>query len=136
MAITFSDYVEAKVLDHVNGLTSFTMPAAPSLALFTANPNFETGAGGTEATGGSYVRKAIIATAASVGPGTATVPTVAKVWTVGTDIAAGTYTGWGVYDAAAAGNLLYGDTFSVSKVLSITGDTLTFGIGSITQSLS
>ena len=67
MATTNSDYTENKIVDHVNGKTAWTMPAAVSLALFTTNPNFETGAGGTEVTGGGYVRKALLWTAASGG---------------------------------------------------------------------
>lgn len=133
MAGTNSDYTENKLVDHVLGTSAFTMPAAVSLALFTTNPNFETGVGGTEATGGSYARKAV-AFDASVGGQSQN--TAAKVWTVGTDIAAGTYTGWAVYDAASAGNMLFGDAFSGSKVLSSAGDTLTFAIGAITYSLT
>lgn len=132
MATTNSDYVENKIVDHVNGTASWTMPAAVSLALFTTNPNFETGAGGTEATGGGYARKAVAFAAASGGATTGN--TGAKVFTVGTDIAAGTYTGWGIYDAASAGNLLYGDAFASNRVVAITGDTITFAISAITYS--
>lgn len=133
MATTNSDYVENKAVDHILGTAAWTMPAAVSLALFTTNPNFETGVGGTEATGGSYARKAIAFTASSGG---ATSNTAQKQWTVGTDIAAGTYTGWGVYDAASGGNLLFGDAFSANRVLGTTGDTLTFAAGAITYSLT
>jgi len=133
MATSLSDYTENKVADHVLGTGAWTMPAAVSLALFTTNPNFETGAGGTEASGGSYARKAIAFTASSGG---ATSNTASKVWTVGTDIAAGTYTGWGIFDAASAGNMLFGDAFSANRVLGTTGDTLTFAIGAITFSIT
>lgn len=133
MAGTNTDYTENESVDHILGTGAWTMPAAVSLGLFTVNPNFETGAGGTEATGGSYARKAIAFTAASGG---ATSSTAQKQWTVGTDIAAGTYTGWGVFDAASAGNMLFGDTFGSSKVLTSTGDTLTFAAGAVTYSLT
>lgn len=133
MAGTNSDYTENKAVDHILGTTAWTLPAAVSLALFTTSPNFETGAGGTEATGGSYARKAIAFTASSGGT---TSNTAAKVWTVGTDIAAGTYVGYGVYDAATGGNLLFGEAFSASKVLTNAGDTLTFAIGAITYTLT
>mgnify|MGYP001255324194 FL=1 len=134
MATTNSDYTENKIVDHVNGKTAWTMPAAVSLALFTTNPNFETGAGGTEVTGGGYVRKALLWTAAS--GGATSNSTAASVWTAGTDITAGTAcTGWGVYDAAAAGNMLYGDAFGSTKTVGPSaGDTLTFAIGAITYS--
>jgi hypothetical protein len=131
MATTNSDYTENKIVDHVNGKTAWTMPAAVSMALFTTNPNFETGAGGTEASGGSYARKAVAFTAAAAG---ADSNTGALVWTVGTDLAAGTYTGWGVYDAATVGNMLYGDAFAANRVVSTTGDTITFAIGAVTYS--
>jgi len=125
MATSLSDYAENKAADHILGTSSWTMPAAVSLALFTVNPNFETGAGGTEATGGSYARKAIAFGSASGG---AAGNTASKVWTVGTDLAAGTYTGWAVYDAASGGNLLFGDAFSASRVVSSAGDSITFQI--------
>lgn len=135
MAGTNTDYTENAAINHILGTSAWTMPAAVSLALFTTNPNFETGAGGTEATGGSYARKAVIFNTASGAGGSVTGPTVAKVWTCGTDLAAATYTGWGVFDAASGGNLLFGDAFSSNKTLT-SGDTLTFAIGSITYSLT
>ena len=49
MATTLSDYAEVAAINHILGTSAWTMPAAVSLALFTTNPNFETGAGGTEA---------------------------------------------------------------------------------------
>ena len=133
MATSLSDYAENKAADHILGTASWTMPAAPSLALFTVNPNFETGAGGTEATGGSYARKAVAFTAASGG---ATSNTADKTWTVGTDIAAATYTGWGVYDAASGGNLLFGDSFGTSRTLVSTGDTITIPSAGLTFSIT
>ena len=114
MAGTNSDYTEDGLVDHILGTTELTFVAQNYLAVFTANPNFETGAGGTEATGGGYVRKAIDFDASVSG---ASASTSDITWTVGTDIAADTYTGWAVYDASAAGNMLFGDAFAASKVL-------------------
>ena len=132
MAGTNSDYTENKLVDEICGTTAFVMPVV-KLALFTVNPNFETGAGGTEATGGGYVRKAVSFSASSGG---ATSNSAAVAWTVGTDIAAATYTGWAVYDADAAGNMLFGDAFSSNKVLTGSGDILNFAIGVLTYSLT
>ena len=123
MATTLSDYAENEAADHILGTGAWTMPAAVSLALFTTNPNFETGAGGTEATGGGYARKAVAFGAASGG---ATNNTAEKKWTVGTDLAAGTYTGWGVYDAATGGTLLFGDAFSANRTVATAGDFISF----------
>ena len=125
-----SDYLEDKVVNHVLGTSAFTMPAAVSLALFTVNPNFQTGAGGTEATGGSYARLALAFSTSSGGAGSASNSAI-REFIVGTNLAAGTYTGWGVYDAGAAGNFLFGDTFAASRVVSATGDKIAFAIGSI-----
>lgn len=133
MAGTNSNYTEDKLVDHVLGTSAFTMPTTMRLAVFTTNPNFETGAGGTEATGGSYARKTIAFTASSGG---ATSNSGAVSWTVGTDIAAGTYTGWAVYDAATNGNMLFGDAFASNKVLTTTGDVLNFAAGAVTYSLT
>lgn len=133
MAGSNSDYTENKLVDHILGTAPFTMPSAVSLALFTTNPNFETGAGGTEASGGGYARKAISFTTASGG---AASNTDEKVWTMGTDIAAGTYTGWGIFDAASGGTMLFGDAFSSGRPLSTAGDKLTFAIGAVTYALT
>lgn len=133
MATTLSDYAENEVADHILGTGAWTMPAAVSLALFTTNPNFETGAGGTEATGGSYARKAIAFAAANAG---AAASTAEKKWVVGTDLAAATYTGWGVYDAANAGNLLFGEAFAVNRVVGTAGDFISFAAGAVTFSIT
>ena len=133
MAGTNSNYTENEIVDHILGTSAWTMPAAVSLALFTTNPDFETGIGGTEASGGSYARKALAFDAASGG---ASSNSAQRVWTVGTDIAAGTYVGYGVFDAASGGNMLFGEAFGANKVLTNSGDTLTFAIGSITYSIT
>lgn len=133
MATTNSTYLKNKLVDHALGTASFTMPAAASLALFTVNPNFQSGAGGTEATGGSYARKSIAFGASVAG---ATSNTAQKLFTMGTDLAAGTYTGWAVYDAASAGNMLFGDTFAAGRVVSIAGDLVSFAASSITYSMT
>jgi hypothetical protein len=122
-----SDYHENLIIEQT------IRNATKHLALFTTNPNFETGAGGTEATGGSYARKTIAFNAASGG---ATANTSDIEWTVGTDVAAGTYTGWGVYDEASAGNMLFGDPNSANRVLSATGDKLRYAAGAITYAVT
>lgn len=130
MAGTNSDYSENKLVDAICGTTTFTA-AQRYLALFTTNPNFETGAGGTEASGGSYARKAINFSAASGG---STSNSGAVAWTAGTDISTGTYLGWAVYDASSAGNMLFGDAYASSRVLGSAGDVLNHAIGAITYS--
>ncbi len=133
MAGTNSNFTENKLVDTLmrNGVAY--QPTGLFLALFSANPDFEAGTGGTEATLGNYVRKAVAFDAAVGGT---TQNTLAVTWTVGTDIASGTYVGWAVYDDPAAGNMLFGDAFPVNRTLSTPGDSLTFGVGSITYSMT
>lgn len=124
--------IENSLLNHLLRNTAFTQPAALYLALFTANPDFELGTGGTEATGGGYVRKSMTFAAASGG---SAATSNAQVWTCGTDIAAGTYTGWAVYDASTAGNFLFGGTITSGNKTLASTDTLTFASGQITVAL-
>lgn len=125
MASTNSDYLENLVISNL------IRNATKYLAVFTTNPNFETGAGGVEATGGGYARKACAFNAPSGG---ATANTAQIEWTLGTDIAAGTYVGWGLFDASSGGNMLFGDAFSSSRILSVVGDKLRVNAGGITYS--
>jgi hypothetical protein len=101
-----ADYLENKLLDLVLGATAFAAPGTVYLALFTAMPS-DSG-GGTEVSGGSYARVAITnnatnwpaAAGGSKSNGTDIVfPAATADW--------GTLLGWGLFDAASAGNLLY-----------------------------
>lgn len=123
-----TDYAEAKVLDHLNGKTSFTMPTA-YVALFTAAPS-DSG-GGTEVTGGSYARVATTGStwaAASSGStsnaAVVTFPTASASW--------GTVTHYATFDASSGGNMLRWAALTVSKTIG-SGDTAAFAIGALAQ---
>ena len=60
-----SDYLELKVLDHVLGTTSYTMPSAVYLGLSTGS--FGDDNSGTELTGNNYSRKVITFASAASG---------------------------------------------------------------------
>jgi hypothetical protein len=109
--------------------------ATPHVALFTVNPNFATGVGGTEATGGGYVRKAPTFADPASTPGVTT-STGALEWTLGTDIASDTYLGFAVYDASSAGNFLFGKAFSSDRTLVVAGDKIRLAAGEIDFSLT
>lgn len=113
-----SDDLANAMLDSITGFY---------IALFTTNPNFQTGAGGTEATGGSYARIELTMAAAASRARTNT--SGPHTFVVGTNIAAGTYTGYGIYSAASGGDFYGGAAFSASRVLSITGDTISIAVG-------
>lgn len=125
-----SDYLELKMLDHIVGKTSYTMPTA-YLALFTVTPT--DAGGGTEVSGGSYARKstagsdwAAAASGANSNAAVITMATATGSW--GTIVAAA------LFDASTAGNMLIWGPLTVSKTVT-SGDVLSFPIGEIDFSL-
>jgi len=119
-----SDYLENKVLDHVLGTTSYTMPATVYIGLSTASFNDDNS--GTELTGGSYARQSISFDAAASGTtdNTSAVdfPVATANW--------GTVSHYGLFDASSGGNLLVHGAFASSKTVE-TGDVLRIGAGEL-----
>jgi hypothetical protein len=108
--VSFSNYLENKVLDHVFGGSAYTAPSTLYVGLFTSDPG-EAG-GGTEVSGGSYARQTITFTVTgSQASSSAAVefPTATASW--------GTITHAAVYDAASAGNLLAYGALTASKTI-------------------
>jgi hypothetical protein len=124
-----TSYLEAKVIDHTHGKTSYTMPTV-YIGLLTAAPTDTTT--GTEATGGSYARKSTAAgdwNAASGNPASATnANAITFVTATGSW---GTVTYFAHYDAATAGNMLRYGALTNSKTIG-TGDTASFAAGALT----
>lgn len=131
-----SNFLEEKLLNHLLRGTAYTAPGTVHVALFTVAPG-ETG-GGTEVTGGSYARVAVAATTAQWSDpalGTQgetdnvnaiTFPQATASW--------GTVVAVGVFDAAAAGNLLFYGNLTQSKIVG-SGDTFQFAAGDLNLSL-
>jgi hypothetical protein len=114
-----------------------TRPAAFYLALYTTNPtDFDAGTGGTEATGGGYVRKSMAMDAATSADPSVTENTGAIAWTVGTDLAAATYKGWGIYTADSSGTYLAGKAFAADRVVASAGDKVNIAAGAIILNLA
>ena len=108
--MSFSNYLENKVLDHVFGGSAYTAPATLYVGLFTSDPG-EAGAG-TEVSGGSYARQTITFTVTgSQASSSAAVefPTATASW--------GTITYAAVYDAVSGGNLLASGALTTSKTI-------------------
>ena len=127
-----SDYLEAKVLDHILGGGDYTRPATVHAALFSAAPS-DSG-GGTEASGGSYARVAVTNNATNwpAATGTTTVKSNGTAITFPRATAAwGTMSHWALFDAATAGNLLYWGAITTPKAVAI-DDTPSFGAGALT----
>ncbi len=109
---------------------AFTAPAT-HVALFTVAPS-DTG-GGTEVTGGGYLRVTVTnnttnwpaatgATAAKSNGTVITFPTASASW--------GTVVAFGIIDAASAGNLLWWGDLTTSKAIA-NGDTASFAVSSL-----
>ena len=125
--MSFSDYLENKVLLHVFGGTAYTAPTTLYVALFTTDPG-EAGTG-TEVTGGSYARRtATFSVTTSTATNTAAIefPTATASW--------GTITYAAVYDALSGGNLLGSGALTTSKTIN-SGDVLRIPASSLNITL-
>jgi len=119
-----SDYLENKLLDHIVGKTSYTMPSV-WVGLYTVTPS--DAGGGTEVTGGSYARKSTVGsdwTAASGGA----LSNAQVITFIPATADWGAVVAFALFDAASAGNMLAWGT--VTKTIQ-NGDTASFAIGDL-----
>ena len=129
MAGSKSDFLELELLDHVIGNAAYTAPATVYIALYTVAPT--DAGGGTEVTGGAYVRLAITNNATNWPAAAAGLKSNGTIFTFVTATANwGTVVAFGILDAVSAGNLLWWADLTVSKVVN-NGDTASFPIGDI-----
>ena len=126
--MSFSDYLETKVLDHVFGGTAYTAPTTLYVALFTAAPS-DSG-GGTEVSGGAYARQTIAFTTS----GDTTSNNAAVEFPTAT-ANYGTVTHVGIYDASTAGNLMAWAALTSSKTIE-TGDVFRIPSGDLDITLN
>lgn len=122
-----TDYLENKIIDQIFRGQAYTFPGTLYVALFTANPTDS--AAGTEVTGGSYARVAVVGSLANWAGTQAAASTVASSGTGGTTSNNGTITfpaptaNWGVItgiaicDALTAGNELFFGALTTSKTV-------------------
>jgi hypothetical protein len=127
----FSDYLEDKVLDHVFGGNAYTAPSTLYVALYTSAPS-DTG-GGTEVSGGGYVRQTATFTVSGTNPTTASNTGAIEYPTATANY--GTVTSVGIFDASSSGNLLAYANLTTSKVVS-TGDVFRFNAGDLDVTLA
>lgn len=117
-----STYLRDKIIKHVLGEASYTMPTNVYLALYTNNPTIADT--GTEVTGGSYARQQLSFANASGGV------KVSNTSETFTSMPATTVTHWGIRDASSGGNLLYFGAFDLPIQLNAT-DNLPIASGDI-----
>jgi hypothetical protein len=127
----FSDYLEDKVLDHVFGGNAYTAPSTLYVALYTVAPT-DTG-GGTEVSGGGYVRQSGAFTVSGTNPTTASNTAAIEYPTATANY--GTVVAVGIFDASSSGNLLAYANLTTSKVVS-TGDVFRFNTGDLDVTLA
>jgi hypothetical protein len=108
--MSFTNFLETEILDHVFAGAAYTAPGTHYLALYTAAPG-ETG-GGTEVSGTGYVRQSVaFTTSGNTTSNNAAVefPTAGASW--------GTVTHVGVFDASTSGNLMAYAALTTSKTI-------------------
>ena len=122
-----TDYLENKIIDQIFRGQAYTFPGTLYVALFTANPTDS--AAGTEVSGGSYARVAVVGSLANWAGTQSAASTVASSGTGGTTSNNGTITfpaptaNWGVItgiaicDALTAGNELFFGALTTSKTV-------------------
>jgi hypothetical protein len=113
--MSFTNFLETEILDHVFAGAAYTAPGTKYLALFTAISDGEAGSV-TELSGDAYARQSVaFTTSGNTTSNNAAVefPTATGSW--------GTVTHVGVYDASSSGNLMAYATLSSSKAIA-TGD--------------
>jgi len=121
--MSFSNYLETEVLDHVFGGNAYTAPSTLYLGLYTAAPS-DTG-GGTEVSGASYARQSAAMTVSGNEATTSAsveFPAAGGSW--------GTITHVGVFDASTSGNLLAYGALTANKTIE-TGDIFRIPAGSL-----
>jgi len=128
--MSFSDYAEGKVLDHVFGKTAFTQPTL-YLGVSTADP-LDDNSGIAEPVGNGYARVATTGTDWSRAAG---------VMSNGVEMAfpeatgsQGTLTHFALFDAATAGNQITYGALTVDKAIAA-AETLRFPAGNLTFTL-
>lgn len=111
-----SNYSGNKILDAIFSAASLSPPGTYYAALFTAAP---TGAGGgTEVSGGSYARVAIVNNATNFPAASADVKQNGTAWDFGTATANwGTITSWALFDASSSGNMWFYGNLSTNRTV-------------------
>jgi len=121
--MSFSNYLETKILDHVFGGTAYTAPSTLYVALFTSDPG--DGNSGTEVSGGGYTRQTVTFTTTG-----ATTSNDSAVEYATATANYGTVSHIGIYDASSAGNLLAHASLTSSKTIE-TGDVFRIPAGDL-----
>jgi len=133
--MSFSNYLENKVLDHLFGAVVYSPSSTLYVALNTGVPTDDGGGNFLEPVGNAYARVAVtndktnFTTANNGALENATLitfPTALGPW--------GTVTHFGIYDFSTGGNILGSGSLVLSKAI-VSGDTASFASGALDISL-
>ena len=134
MSGSFSDYAELKVLEHIVGKTSFTMPSTWIALVTTLPTDASIGSTLVEPSGNGYVR---LATSGAWGSAAAGAIANSSALTFATASGAGwcAILGFALCDASATGtgNVLAWGSLTTKTILA--GDTASFAIGDLSITL-
>ncbi len=132
--MSFSDFLENELLDHVWSNTAYVAPATLYVALSTADP-LDDGSGLAEPVGNAYARVAVpnnltewpaAAGGSKTHANNITFPVATGAW--------GTITHFAVFDALTAGNQLGSGALTTPRVVAL-GDQPRFDAGDIIVTL-
>ena len=129
--MSFGDYLEDEVLDHIFGKGAYTAPTI-YIALSTADPT-DDASGIAEPSGGSYARKVTSGATWAAASGGAMSNAAAIEFTQASGDW-GTITHFAGYDAASGGNMLFHGALT-SPMDVDSGDTVSFAIGALDGTL-
>lgn len=129
--MSFTNFLENKVLEHVFEGTSYTAPTTIYVGAFTAAPS-DTG-GGTEVSGGGYARQTAAFTVSGTDPTTATNSANIDFPTATANY--GTVTHVALFDQLTNGNMLAYAAVTTSKTIE-TGDVLRIPAGDLDITLN
>ena len=123
--MSFTPYLENKILDHVLTNTPYTSPGTVYVSLYNGDPL----ASGTEVTGTGYARKSVtFSVTANAGTNTNTIEFEAEAdW--------GTVNYAGIHDALTGGNVLISTSLQNSRTI-FNGDIVRFVAGDIDVTLT
>ena len=123
--MSFSNYLETELLDHVFANNAYTSPSTVYVSLHTANPDEDASGAEVSTVGTAYVRQAGSFT---VSGNTATTSAAVEFATATADY--GTVTHVGIWDAESGGNMLAYAALTASKTIS-TGDVFRIPTGDL-----
>lgn len=126
--MSYSDYLEGKVQDHLHGIASYSAPATVYIAFFT-DATSDAG-GGTEVTGGSYARIAVTNDATEWTRSANSVTNDNVLTSAEATADWGTVTNFAKFDALSGGNMLEHEAFDESRLIK-DGDSLRLQAGSL-----